>query len=77
MSTVHIITVIKGMVEEVLTLTGEKANCYDAENLFLETVEGRVSNFDEYTIADKDAICENGYERIGDGSVQIHWSDDA
>ncbi len=74
---VHIVTVDgKGMVEEIQTLSGDKANCANAEQVFLEVVEQRVSNFDEYTAADKEAICDNGYERYGNGSIQIHWSVD-
>ncbi len=71
----HIITIVNGMVENVETFTGADLLDTDLiESQFLDEVACRISNFDEYTTADKEAICENGYERFGNGSVQIHWS---
>jgi len=77
MRTCYITTIVDGMVEEIIPLTGERdTDTTYVEQIFLNTVEYRVSNFEEYTAADKEAICDNGYEAFGgDGSVQIHWED--
>lgn len=57
----YITTVVDGMVDEVISLSGVRdTDISYVEQIFLNTVQDRVTNFDEYT--DKQAICDNGIE---------------
>ena len=80
MRAAHIVTVREGMVERIQTfpesMVTDGFDTREIESAFLEEVAARVSNFDEYTEEDKEAICDNGYEGFGAGSVQIFWSDE-
>jgi len=44
-----------------------------AEEYFLDYCKTYLSNFDEYTQEDIEAILENGYESFGNGFIAIHW----
>ena len=53
---------------DVVTYCSERS---DAEICFLGTVEDAISNFDEYTAGDKEAIVEQGYENYGGGKITL------
>lgn len=63
-----IITIKDNVVESVHPTT--KETC---EKDFLAHIQGRISNWDEYTQDDIDAILEQGYETFGNGSVCLTW----
>lgn len=72
---VYLIVIIHGMVEEVTRYSRNDVNL--AETEFVNQMERRLSNFDEYTNVDIDACLEDGFEGFGGGdcSIQLHWSD--
>jgi len=74
MDFIYVIVIIGEMVEEVFRFIREDA--YKAEQCFIDQLEQRLSNFEEYTQGDIEACLEDGYEGFGQGnSIQLHWSD--
>lgn len=72
---VYVIVIVGAMVEELFRF--KRADVSQAEKYFVNQMEQRLSNFDEYTQADIDACIEDGYEGFGElNSIQIHWSDE-
>ena len=67
------VTVIRNGVVDEMTLfksdTVEERQ--KAENFFLDRCGEILTNWDEYTNDDKDAILDNGYESFGNGSICI------
>jgi len=45
-----------------------------AEKVFKDKLAERLSNWDEYTAEDVEAILDNGYETFGNGSVCLSWA---
>jgi len=45
----------------------------EAYSIFLEFCKNYLSNFDEYTQKDIDAILKDGIERFGHGEIRIWW----
>lgn len=43
----------------------------EAECRLIDAVSNTISNFDEYTSCDIDAIKEQGYENFGGGTIKI------
>ncbi len=71
---VYLIVIVQEMVEEITRYTRDEI--YLAEAEFVNQMERRLSNFDEYTPADIGACIEDGYEGFGQcNSIQLHWSD--
>jgi len=72
---VYLIVIMHGMVEELIRYPREAAST--AEHEFVNQMERRISNFDEYTVTDIDACLEDGFEGFGGGdcSIQLHWAD--
>lgn len=67
------VTVIRNNVVDEITLfksetPSDRAN---AEQFFLQRCGDILTNWDEYTSEDKDAILDNGYESFGNGSICI------
>ena len=71
MDNIYVIVIVAGMVEEVFQYSFEEEDY--AKQCFVNQLEQRLSNFDEYTQADIDECIENGYEGFGRGSVQLYW----
>lgn len=46
---------------------------FEAENIFEESCKTHISNFDEYTLKDIEALLEQGYEEYGRGKIRICW----
>ena len=46
---------------------------YEAERIFEDLCKSYISNFDEYTLEDIEAILEQGYEEYNNGKVRISW----
>jgi hypothetical protein len=67
---VQVIVVKDSVVDEVVP-------CDDgqhAEQVFIKKCEEKISNFDEYTDMDVQAIIDNGYEKFGGtNSICIVW----
>lgn len=64
------VTVIRDNVIDSITLFPETdEGRAKAESAFLLTCNDVLSNFDEYTQDDIEAILDNGYETFGNGSV--------
>ena len=79
MKTANVVTIRDGMVERIRTFYSTPEGFISTkavEHEFLREVSTHVSNWDEYTNDDVEAICDNGYEGFGCGSVQIFWSDE-
>ena len=72
---VYLIVIMHGMVEEILRYPREATSA--AEHEFVNQMERRISNFDEYSVTDIDACLEDGFEGFGGGdcSIQLHWAD--
>lgn len=74
MDFIYVIVIVGEMVEEVFQFPCEDA--YQAERCFVDQMEQRLSNFEEYSLGDIEACVEDGYEAFGQGnSIQLHWSD--
>jgi len=70
MSKCYIVTIVNGMVDNINSF-GDNPTTDEIKESFLDEVSNRISNFDEYSKSDQDAICDNGYEAFGNGSIQI------
>jgi hypothetical protein len=64
---VAVVIVDKDVVDELFICE----NSEKAEKKFLDECSTRISNWDEYTSDDIDAILDNGYEAFGNGSICI------
>ena len=71
MTKIPFIIVIKDGVVDTVIQTDETA----CEKDFFEAVKQKISNWDEYTQEDRDAILKQGYERFGNGSICLTWID--
>jgi hypothetical protein len=45
-----------------------------AEKVFFDKLAENLSNWDEYTEEDREAVLEDGYENFGNGSVCLTWA---
>ena len=72
MNSVNIIVVKDNIVEENYLLTGENIGAV-VEKCFLDLCKTRLSNWDEYSSSDKDALLEEGYGTFDNGSICINW----
>lgn len=63
------IIVIRDNVIETVTPSTQEA----CERDFLDCVHSNISNWDEYSQSDLDAITEDGYEKFDNGSVCLTW----
>lgn len=72
---VYLIVIMHGLVEEVTRFTRDQVVL--AERAFVDAMEARLSNFEDYTHDDIQACLEDGYEGFGGGdcSIQLHWGD--
>jgi hypothetical protein len=50
------------------------ANREEAQRVFLDKCNTYISNWDEYSKEDVDAVLEDGYEKFGNGSICLSWS---
>jgi len=60
------------IIENILVL-GQGAD--DAEQIFLDKCSDHFTNWDEYTLEDRKAILDNGYEQSTHKIVFICWPD--
>ncbi len=76
MDSCNIVTVVDGMVERVETFTqGDLNDTPNIEKQFLAEVKQRTGTtiFEQISDIDKEALCDNGFAEIHNGSVQIFW----
>ena len=72
---VSVVIVKDSVVDEVYSFHDTPKGNEEAEACFLVMCEYKLSNWEEYTSADKKAILDNGYEKFGNGSICITHSD--
>ena len=58
----------RGILNELVLVTTDRDK---AQEHFLDTCSTKLSNWDEYTQSDKDALLDQGYEKFGNGVVML------
>jgi hypothetical protein len=65
-----VIVIRDNVVEENILCCDEE----HADNVFLDKLAERISNWDEYSQDDIEAVLDNGHEKFGNGSVCMSWA---